>query len=202
MNRTAYVKVDGHLRGIITLGSGERFVFVSGGNILFILFPFLQWIFPISCWRDDDLAEEIDQNSGNNRTLWETLAIGIFGGALAKLIPTDDNIRLLIHLPVFVWAILMAICVVGVIKFITRVSRRRKIYRVRIHPQKYGIIQGLRGLAVYLIFMFLVMICFSTLIKYLFPAMLLCLLAYLAEYIFLFGLMDVHDCQVEFIEKK
>lgn len=202
MNRTAYVKVDGHLRGIITLGSGERFVFVSGGNILFILFPFLQWIFPISCWRDDDLAEEIDQNSGNSRTLWETLAIGISGGALAKLIPTDDNIRLLVHLPVFVWAILMAICVVGVIKFITRVPRSGKIYQVRIHPQKYGIIQGLRGLAVYLIFMFLVMICFSTLIKYLFPAMLLCLLAYLAEYIFLFGLMDVHDCQVEFIEKE
>ena len=96
----------------------------------------------------------------------------------------------------------MAICVVGVIKFITRVSRSGKIYQVRIHPQKYGIIQGLRGLAVYLIFMFLVMICFSTLIKYLFPAMLLCLLAYLAGYIFLFGLMDVHDCQVEFIEKK
>ena len=91
---------------------------------------------------------------------------------------------------------------VGVIKFITRVPRSGKIYQVRIHPQKYGIIQGLRGLAVYLIFMFLVMICFSTLIKYLFPAMLLCLLAYLAEYIFLFGLMDVHDCQVEFIEKK
>lgn len=102
MNRNAYIKVDGYLRGIITLGSGERFVFVSGGNILFILFPFLQWIFPISCWRDDDLAEEIDQNSGNKRSLWETLAIGISGGALAKLIPTDDNIRLPIHLPVFV----------------------------------------------------------------------------------------------------
>lgn len=205
MKRNAYVRVDGQLRGIITLTSGERFVFNGGRNILFILFPFLCWFLPISCWRDDDLAEDINQHLGSKRSLGKTMMIGLFGALLAKVIPLNDSIRIPFQIPIIIWVVLVILVVIGVIKFITRrmsAPKDLKVYQVRIYPQKYGIIQGIKSFVLYLILMSFVAMCFSTLIGYLFPAILLFAMASVSVYIFLFGLMNVHDCRVEFIKNK
>ncbi len=63
MRQPAYIKGNKNFLGTITLESGERFNFVSGQRFLYLIFPFLQWVMPVYCWKEsDDVNQDIDFN--------------------------------------------------------------------------------------------------------------------------------------------
>ena len=147
MKRNAYVKIDGNLRGLITLGSGEKFVFLGGERLLFILFPFLQWIMPIYCWKSG--ADVV------NVETWEKYHAPI-GTAilLAVLFPITGNAYLPVKIPAFILILMLIILSIIVVKFVmkgSRVPSNCKLYKIRLYPRKQGLRNAFLGLVLYVL---------------------------------------------------
>lgn len=204
MKRNAYVKCDSSLRGTLKLGSGERFVFVSGGNILFILFPFLQWFLPISCWRDDDLAEDITKRSSHKRSFIDDVVI--LGVVLVLVrIPLNYSIRFPFQLPAGIWTVLLTLIAVEIIRYVTRkmrIPRNKKIYRVLFYPKGHGFNQGIRGLILYVVLLFFAFACFPYAVNHIILTLLVVLCGTGGLYMGLVGSMDLRECEVRFVSEE
>ena len=130
MKRQADVRCDSKLHGQIKLQSGEIFLFFGGENLLFILFPILQWFMPIYCWRPDSIGEYISKPLITKRM--QVMLVSI----VAILPPLGA-----FWLPFKVPFIMMFICIVILTILLTRilsgwakVPSKGEIYKVRIYP--------------------------------------------------------------------
>lgn len=132
MKQRAYIKGNKNFLGTITLESGERFNFVSGQRFLYLMFPFLQWVMPVYCWKEsDDVNQDIDFNK----------PLVIF---LICMIPLNRNRGVGFPLSFYIPPVLSigAALIIGIVfleylerKF--RVPQNVTLYKVQIYPRKW-----------------------------------------------------------------
>ena len=134
VKQKAYIKGNKNFLGTITLESGEQFNFVSGQRFLYLMFPFLQWVMPVYCWKkSDDANQDINFNI--------PLAI-----LIVCLIPLTRNwgvgFPIPFHIPLvlsFGISITVGIMFVEYLERKFKVPRNVTLYKIRIHPGIVGI---------------------------------------------------------------
>ena len=135
MRQKAYVKGNKSFLGTITLESGERFNFVSGQRFLYLMFPFLQWLMPVYCWKKSD---DVNQDSNIN---WPLVLL------LVCLGPLTRNWGAGFPSPFYIPPVLSLVTafIVGIvfIKYMThkfRVPRNVALYKIQIHLGITGVV--------------------------------------------------------------
>ncbi|WP_283582146.1 hypothetical protein [Ligilactobacillus hohenheimensis] len=197
MKRQAEVRCDSKLHGQIKLQSGEIFLFFGGENLLFILFPILQWIMPIYCWKSG--ADVV------NVETWEKYYAPI-GTAilLAVLFPITGNAYLPVKITAFILILMLIILSIIVVKFVmkgSRVPSNCKLYKIRLYPRKQGLRNAFLGLVLYVLLgggsLMLIPYAENDIV----PMLLIALVEPSVVYCLLFAFTNFGNCVVRFINE-
>ena len=198
MKRQAEVRCDSKLRGQIKLQSGEIFLFFGGENLLFILFPILQWFMPIYCWRPDSIGEYISKPLITKRM--QVMLVSI----VAILPPLGA-----LWLPFKVPFIVMVICIAALTFLMTRilsgwakVPSKGEVYKVRIYPPLRRILRVTVLSILYVCFAWVAVWCFpetsnELMITLLWTVLFVSLTGCVSQLT-----LDPHDCKIKFVGKR
>lgn len=199
MKRQAEVRCDSKLHGQIKLQSGEIFLFFGGENLLFILFPILQWFMPIYCWRPDSIGEYISKPLITKRMQVMLVSIGAILPPLGAF-----------WLPFKVPFIMMFICIVALTFLLTRilsgwakVPSKGEVYKIRIYPPIKRILRVTGwlffyiGSAIFGMLIFLKDMSNSAMYILLGIVLFVCFPITLSQL-----LLDPHDCKIKFVGKR
>lgn len=130
MKRKADVRCDSRLHGQIKLQSGEIFLFFGGENLLFILFPILQWFMPIFCWRPDSIGEYISKPLITKRM--QVMLVSI-----VAILPPLGALWLPFKIPfimMFICIVILTILLTRILSGWAKVPSKGEVYKVRIYP--------------------------------------------------------------------
>ncbi|MFK5705608.1 hypothetical protein ACI3E1_04085 [Ligilactobacillus sp. LYQ139] len=174
MKRQADVRCDSKLHGQIKLQSGEIFLFFGGENLLFILFPILQWFMPIYCWRPDSIGEYISKPLITKRMQVMLVSIVALTFLLTRVLSG--------------WA---------------KVPSKGEVYKVRIYPPVRRILRVAGwlffyiGSAIFGVLIFLKNMSNSAMYILLGIVLFVCFPIALSQL-----LLDPHDCKIKFVGKR
>lgn len=198
MKRQAEVRCDSKLHGQIKLQSGEIFLFFGGENLLFILFPILQWFMPIYCWRPDSIGEYISKPLITKR-------MQVMLVSMVAILPPFG----VFWLPFKVPFIMMVICIAALTFLLTRilsgwakVPSKGEVYKVRIYPPVRRILRVTVLLILYVCFAWVAVWCFPETSNELTITLL-----WIVLFVSLTGCisqltLDPHDCKIKFVGKR
>lgn len=199
MKRKADVRCDSKLHGQIKLQSGEIFLFFGGENLLFILFPILQWFMPIYCWRPDSIGEYISKPLITKR-------MQVMLVSMVAILPPLG----VFWLPFKVPFIMMVICIVALTFLLTRVlsgwvkvPSKGEVYKIRIYPPVKRILRVAGwlffyiGSAIFGVLIFLKDMSNSAMYILLGIVLFVCFPIALSQL-----LLDPHDCKIKFVGKR
>lgn len=130
MKRQADVRCDSRLHGQIKLQSGEIFLFFGGENLLFTLFPILQWLMPIYCWRPDSIGEYISKPLITKRM--QVMLVSI-----VAILPPLGALWLPFKIPfimMFICIVILTILLTRILSGWVKVPSKGEVYKVRIYP--------------------------------------------------------------------
>lgn len=199
MKRQAEVRCDSKLHGQIKLQSGEIFLFFGGENLLFILFPILQWFMPIYCWRPDSIGEYISKPLITKR-------MQVMLVSMVAILPPLGVFWLSFKVPF----IMMVICIVALTFLLTRVlsgwvkvPSKGEVYKIRIYPPVKRILRVAGwlffyiGSAIFGVLIFLKDMSNSAMYILLGIVLFVCFPIALSQL-----LLDPHDCKIKFVGKR
>lgn len=195
MRQKAYIKGNKSFLGTITLESGERFNFIGGQRFLYLMFPFLQWVMPVYCWKESD---DVNQNSNIS---WPSVVL------LICLIPLTRNWGVGFPLPFYIPPILsFSIAIIIGIIFIKYMSHKfmvpqnTTLYKVQIHPGKRGAFVLLVTILVSLPEIIAIWAILTMPSDFIGPYMLFVCIP-LFSYAGNLSALSLRECSVEFLEK-
>ena len=195
MKQKAYIKGNKSFLGTITLESGERFNFIGGQRFLYLMFPFLQWVMPVYCWKESD---DVNQDSNIE---WPLVFILVCLGPLTR--NWGAGFPSSFYIPPVLSLVTAFIVGIVFIKYMThkfRIPENVTLYKIQIHLGIMGIVILLLDLIFLLMEIGAVWLTFTMPYDFSGPY----ILVIITSLIFCLNNMaalNLRKCSVEFLEK-